>query len=301
MDRVAIAERAALTVQVADLFLVREDAQMLAHLAVFVADPFSEARIARHERRERASDIAGIDRRAARASGELTERTMQLYRHLGHEVRSLGSAAHTLATSMKTAFLGDAASRDAQQVGAKAATLSRLADRFRVPAGFCLDTSAFDELGSALEGDRETLATLRALVDAGHRELERLTGRTGPAVAVRSSAIGEDGADSSFAGQHETVLDVRGVDAIVDAVLACWRSASSERAVAYKKERGITERARVAVLVQELVRADAAAIAFSADPRGDRVRDDQPRHVCGAQVGRRDREAHGRRRARGPR
>ena len=172
---------------------------------------------------------------------------------------------------MKTAFLGDAASRDAQQVGAKAATLSRLADRFRVPAGFCLDASVFDELGSALKGDREALATLRAIVEAGHQELERLTGRGGPAVAVRSSAIGEDGTESSFAGQHETVLDVRGVDAIVDAVLACWRSASSERAVAYKKERGITAPPRVAVLIQELVRADAAAIAFSADPvSGDR-------------------------------
>ena len=88
---------------------------------------------------------------------------------------------------------------------------------------------------------------------------------------MRSSAIGEDGAESSFAGQHETVLDVRGVDAIVDAVLACWRSASSDRAVAYKKERGITAPPRVAVLVQELVPAAAAAIAFSADPvSGDR-------------------------------
>jgi phosphohistidine swiveling domain-containing protein len=172
---------------------------------------------------------------------------------------------------MKTSFLGDAASRDAQKVGAKAATLSRLADRFRVPAGFCLDASVFDELGRALEGDRKARATLRAIVDAGHQELERLTGRQGPAVAVRSSAIGEDGAESSFAGQHETILDVRGVDPIVDAVLACWRSASSDRAVAYKKERGITERPRVAVLVQELVRADSAAIAFSADPvSGDR-------------------------------
>ena len=172
---------------------------------------------------------------------------------------------------MKTAFLGDAASRDAERVGAKAATLSRLADRFRVPAGFCLDASVFDELGAATTGSRDATETLRALVAAGHRELERLTGHRGPAVAVRSSAIGEDGAESSFAGQHETVLDVRGVDAIVEAVLACWRSASSDRAVAYKKERGITERPRVAVLIQELVRADAAAIAFSADPvSGDR-------------------------------
>ena len=64
---------------------------------------------------------------------------------------------------MKTAFLGDAASRDAQQVGAKAATLSRLADRFRVPAGFCLDASVFDEtplVQRAKAGDTEAFSEL---------------------------------------------------------------------------------------------------------------------------------------------
>ena len=167
---------------------------------------------------------------------------------------------------MQTAFLGDPASRDAQQFGAKAATLSRLADRFRVPAGFCLDASVFDQLGAALDADRAALAALRALVAEGHAGLCERTGHADPAVAVRSSAIGEDGGETSFAGQHETVLDVRGVDAIVDAVLRCWRSASSEHAVAYRRAHGITERPRVGVLVQELVPADAAAIAFSADP-----------------------------------
>ncbi|HEV2010567.1 MAG TPA: PEP/pyruvate-binding domain-containing protein [Candidatus Limnocylindria bacterium] len=172
---------------------------------------------------------------------------------------------------METAFLGDAASRDAQQVGAKAATLSRLADRFRVPAGFCLDASVFDRLSAALDGDPAALTALRALVAEGHAGLRERTGHADPAVAVRSSAIGEDGGESSFAGQHETILNVRGVDAIVDAVRRCWRSASSDRAVAYRKERGVTDRPRVAVLVQELVPADAAAIVFSADPvTGDR-------------------------------
>src|SRR5437868_6597333 len=94
---------------------------------------------------------------------------------------------------MKTAFLGDAAAHDARIVGAKAATLSRLADRFRVPAGFCMDASVFDRLGSALDGDRSALAALRALVAQGHAELRARTGRDDPAVAVRSSAIGEDG------------------------------------------------------------------------------------------------------------
>lgn len=172
---------------------------------------------------------------------------------------------------MSTAFLGDAASRDALRVGAKAATLSRLSERFRVPAGFCLDASVFDSLAPALAGDPAALAALRALVAEGHAGLVARVGRDDPAVAVRSSAIGEDGAETSFAGQHETVLDVRGPDAIADAVLECWRSASSERAIAYRKEHGITAAPRVGVLVQELVPAEAAAIAFSVDPvSGDR-------------------------------
>src|SRR5438132_13755348 len=106
-----------------------------------------------------------------------------------------------IANSMTTAFLGDAASRDAQRVGAKAATLSRLADRFRVPAGFCLDATVFDELGAAATGDRAARSALGALVREGHAALRARTGRDDPAVAVRSSAIGEDGAESSFAGQ----------------------------------------------------------------------------------------------------
>jgi phosphohistidine swiveling domain-containing protein len=172
---------------------------------------------------------------------------------------------------MTTAFLGDPASRDPQQVGAKAATLSRLADRFRVPAGFCLDASVFDRLGAARDGDRTALAALRALVTEGHTGLRARTGRDDPPVAVRSSAIGEDGADTSFAGQHETILDVRGVAAITDAVLRCWRSADSAPAVAYRKQHAINDRPRIGVLVQELVPAEAAAIAFSADPvSGDR-------------------------------
>ena len=172
---------------------------------------------------------------------------------------------------MTTAFLGEPASRDAQRVGAKAATLSRLADRFRVPAGFCLDASVFDRLAPAMAGDRAALAALRALVAEGHSGLVARIGRADPAVAVRSSAIGEDGAETSFAGQHETILDVRGVDAIADAVLDCWRSASSDRAQAYRAEHGITAPPRVGVLVQELVPAEAAAIAFSVDPvTGDR-------------------------------
>jgi pyruvate,water dikinase len=167
---------------------------------------------------------------------------------------------------MHVAWLGEPASLDAASVGGKTANLGRLATSFRVPPGFCLDVSAFDELRPALDGDAHARARLRELVAASYADLARRVGKPEPRVAVRSSAIGEDARDSSFAGQHETVLDVGGVDAIVDALLQCWRSVASERALAYRRERGIAGTPRIAVLVQLMIPAEASAIAFSADP-----------------------------------
>ncbi|MDP9274121.1 MAG: PEP-utilizing enzyme [Chloroflexota bacterium] len=167
---------------------------------------------------------------------------------------------------MHVAWLGEPASFDAATVGGKTANLGRLATSFRVPPGFCLDVSAFDQLRHALDGDAVARGQLRELVSASYADLARRVGEPEPRVAVRSSAIGEDSGDASFAGQHETVLDVGGVDAIVDALLECWRSVYSERAAAYRTQRGITGAPRIAVLVQLMVPADASAIAFSADP-----------------------------------
>ena len=167
---------------------------------------------------------------------------------------------------MHVAWLGEPASLDATTVGGKTANLGRLATSFRVPPGFCLDVSAFDELRPALDGDARARARLRELVAASYADLGRRVGEREPRVAVRSSAIGEDSGDASFAGQHETVLDVGGVDAIVEALLECWRSVYSERAAAYRTQRGIAGTPRIAVLVQLMVPADASAIAFSADP-----------------------------------
>src|SRR5260221_12181118 len=90
---------------------------------------------------------------------------------------------------MQTAFLGDRDSSDARRVGGKAATLSQLAARYRVPAGFCVDASVPETLEGALRGDRAALAALGALVAAGYEELCPRTGQTGPAGAGRSSAV----------------------------------------------------------------------------------------------------------------
>jgi pyruvate,water dikinase len=173
---------------------------------------------------------------------------------------------------MHAITLGEKDSLDPSSVGHKAANLARLSASFRVPPAFCLSTSVYDELKPALtpDGDGERLALRECVADA----YERLAAQVGvrdPRVAVRSSATGEDGADASFAGQHETILNVSGVDAVIAAIFECWRSAGNERVTAYRSAKGIDAPVHVAVLIQQMVDADVSAIAFGVDPvSGDR-------------------------------
>ncbi len=84
-------------------------------------------------------------------------------------------------------------------------------------------------------------------------------------VAVRSSAVGEDSADSSFAGQHATHLNVLS-DRLHAAVTAVWASGRSEAALAYRTQRGIAGAPAVAVVVQELVQPLVAGVLFTRNP-----------------------------------
>ena len=86
-------------------------------------------------------------------------------------------------------------------------------------------------------------------------------------VAVRSSATAEDSPDASFAGQHDSLLNVQGQEALLDAVVRCWASLWTARAIAYRKRQGIDAAAvSMAVVVQQLVPAEAAGILFTANP-----------------------------------
>lgn len=86
-------------------------------------------------------------------------------------------------------------------------------------------------------------------------------------VAVRSSATAEDLPEASFAGQQETYLNIQGADAVLDAVKKCWASLWTARAIAYRLKNNINqETVALAVVVQELVFADAAGILFTANP-----------------------------------
>jgi phosphoenolpyruvate synthase/pyruvate phosphate dikinase len=143
--------------------------------------------------------------------------------------------------------LDDPAAVDPRVTGGKAAALAALAGHHPVPAGFVV---VGDAPADAI------LAAYAALGDGGD-----------PAVAVRSSATDEDGVESSFAGLHETILGVRGGDAVLAAVAAARASGTSERALAYRRDRGLAAPdAALPVLVQLLVPADAAGVVFSRNP-----------------------------------
>ena len=86
-------------------------------------------------------------------------------------------------------------------------------------------------------------------------------------VAVRSSATAEDLPEMSFAGQQETYLNMRGESMVLDAVKRCWASLWTARAIGYRALHGIAPQdVSLAVVVQELVPADAAGILFTANP-----------------------------------
>lgn len=85
-------------------------------------------------------------------------------------------------------------------------------------------------------------------------------------VAVRSSAVGEDGGEASFAGQYDTVLNVSGVAALRAAIDRCVSSAADERAASYRRERDACGAPSMNVVVQAMVDAHRAGVVFTADP-----------------------------------
>jgi phosphohistidine swiveling domain-containing protein len=193
--------------------------------------------------------------------------------------------------------LAQAASVDERWVGGKAAKLAQLAQAgYRVADGFCITTIAYEqfleqtsltrairmELGrkpfealrweelwdTALRIRSAFLSTPvpRPVADAIGAAVEALGSRT--PLAVRSSAPGEDSAQRSFAGLHESVVGVAGIEAVLDAVRVVWASLWSDAALLYRQELALDPaHSRMAVVVQEVVDEDRSGVAFGRDPR----------------------------------
>jgi rifampicin phosphotransferase len=180
-------------------------------------------------------------------------------------------------------------------VGGKGARLGELwrIEGIRVPPGFCVTTDAFqrilaeapsiddrlNRLNRLKPDDGKAIRTLSAAIrralegiaipeDLGSaitRPLIRLGEQA--AYAVRSSATAEDWPTASFAGQHDTYLNIVGPAATLRHVSRCWASLFTERAVTYRLRHGLEHRkVHMAVVVQRMVFPQAAGILFTADP-----------------------------------
>jgi rifampicin phosphotransferase len=170
------------------------------------------------------------------------------------EVPAMTTTTRTMGTVLPLT-----AATDYRIAGRKAATLARLAGAgFPVPPGVVVPAAVMER---ATSGDGEVPGEVAtALLDA-----VRAWGDV--PLAVRSSGLEEDGSDASYAGLFTSVLDVRGDKALLDAVRACWNSAFDSRVTSYAE----SEPPQLAVLVQPMVPATAAGVAFTADPvTGDR-------------------------------
>jgi pyruvate,water dikinase len=142
------------------------------------------------------------------------------------------------------------------QVGGKGAALGLLTRAgLPVPAGFCVTVEAMSRLESppVVSAIEAALAALDA-----------------PAMAVRSSAFGEDGATASFAGAHLSLLNVRSSEGVLRALGQIGASADSDGARAYRARHAISGEPRIAALVQTMVNAEAAGVLFTRDPMSGR-------------------------------
>lgn len=194
--------------------------------------------------------------------------------------------------------LADLRRADAAEFGAKSANLGELASAgLAVPAGFAVGVSAFRlfvetaGLGGlvaaatarAASGDLDAVSdaakaideamrfapipeALRAELASSYLRLAEGAGEESPPVAVRSSAVGEDSHEATYAGQQESFLWVRGGDQVCDAVRDCWVSLYTPRALSYRAARGAGPEPAMGVAVQLMVDAEVSGVLFTCNP-----------------------------------
>ena len=193
------------------------------------------------------------------------------------------NAAMKLSTESDNIFrFTDMPLQSVSHIGGKGASLCAMsAAGLPVPAGVCLSVALFDDFAAHIElltrfdlteGYEQWQAAAKAikesplpntLQDAISAAIAHLKGP----LAVRSSALDEDGESSSFAGQHLTKLALCGLDTILDAIKECWSSAFSEAAYRYRQHTDKhLDMPRMAVVVQQMQFGDVSGVAFGQHP-----------------------------------
>ena len=179
---------------------------------------------------------------------------------------------------MTTLLTMDAIGPDERgRVGGKAWALAQLRRRgVPVPRGVVLPVDAYQAFMRANQLDRRAAAGgdpgLAADIVGGQfdpvlaQAVQSAVAGLGLLLAVRSSGVEEDGGSESFAGQYETVLGVEPGADLIDAVLSCWASAWSPRAMAYRAQRADGVRPEMAVLIQPLIQPRCAGVMFTINP-----------------------------------
>ncbi len=194
--------------------------------------------------------------------------------------------------------LHEIAQADPNLVGSKAKALAELAARgFEVPPAMCISADGYSEYMTRTRLDERLLFELGRkrfedmrweeiwdtalrirniflatalppeLHDVLHDAIIRRFGND--PVVVRSSAPGEDSEEASFAGLHESFVNVRGPAEVLKHVRLVWASLWSDAALLYRQELGLdVRRSRMAVLVQAMVDGECSGVAFSRDPAG---------------------------------
>ena len=146
-----------------------------------------------------------------------------------------------------------ASARETRLYGSKAVGLGDAArQRLPIPPGVALSGDLVEAVASGEERAIDTVA--------------RAVARLRPPYAVRSSAVDEDGADASFAGQHRTVLNVHAAEDVPGAIREVWWSANSDSAIGYRQRVGLLTRPCVGVVVQTLLAPDVAGVMFTEHP-----------------------------------
>lgn len=178
--------------------------------------------------------------------------------------------------------LSDGRALEVALAGGKGSSLAALiAGGLAVPPGFVVSSAALADCVDGAElkdaaAAKDAEAAQALVRGAGRVPAEALAAyeELGGSVAVRSSACAEDGSDASYAGQQETFLGVEGREAVERAIVECWASFFTDRALAYRERMGSLEDLGMAVVVQRMIEPDKAGVLFTRDPihrRRDRM------------------------------